>query len=82
MHSKRVIKYWNKLALFYMAEMSYDNVTMHLPCWKGAIMGTTIPLRRHEDIEIIKQYYLSKEQYRNYALFVVRILPKSCQCRK
>lgn len=36
-------------------------------------MGTTIPIRRQEDIETIKRYYLSKEQYRNYALFVVGI---------
>lgn len=36
-------------------------------------MGTTIPIRNHEDIETIKQYFLGKEQYRNYALFVVGI---------
>lgn len=36
-------------------------------------MGTTIPIRNHEDIESIKQYYLNKKQYRNYALFVVGI---------
>lgn len=41
--------------------------------WKGEIMGTTIPIRNTQDIEAIKQYYLGKKQYRNYALFVLGI---------
>lgn len=36
-------------------------------------MGTTIPIRNQRDIEIIKEYYLKRCQYRNYALFVVGI---------
>lgn len=36
-------------------------------------MGTTIPIRSQSDIETIKKYFLEKEQYRNYALFVVGI---------
>ena len=36
-------------------------------------MGTTIPIRNQRDIEIIKEYYLKRRQYRNYALFVVGI---------
>ena len=36
-------------------------------------MGTTIPIKNQKDIETIKEYYLKKGQYRNYALFVVGI---------
>ena len=36
-------------------------------------MGTTIPIRSQSDIETIKKYFLDKNQYRNYALFVVGI---------
>ncbi|MDE6942360.1 MAG: integrase, partial [Lachnospiraceae bacterium] len=36
-------------------------------------MGTTIPIRNQNDIETIKKYFLEKDQYRNYALFVVGI---------
>lgn len=36
-------------------------------------MGTTIPIKSQKDIETIKKYYLKKNQYRNYTLFVVGI---------
>lgn len=33
----------------------------------------TTPIRKKEDIELIKKYYLKNERYRDYALFVVGI---------
>lgn len=46
---------------------------MHLLLGKENDMGTTIPIRSQSDIETIKKYFLEKDQYRNYALFVVGI---------
>ena len=36
-------------------------------------MSTTIPIKSKEDIMTIKNYFLSREEYRNYAMFVMGI---------
>ncbi len=46
---------------------------MHLLLGKEIEMGTTIPIRSQSDIERLKKYFLERNQYRNYALFVVGI---------
>lgn len=33
----------------------------------------TAPIRRKEDIKVMKDYFLRKQEYRNYALFVIGI---------
>lgn len=36
-------------------------------------MSTTIPIKKKEDIKMIKEYFLAREEYRNYAMFVMGI---------
>ena len=33
----------------------------------------TTPIRKKEEIELIKNYFLGKEKYRDYSLFVIGI---------